>query len=130
MASLYNYQIGSTSSTTNVEELTTPLPAPRSAYNEFSQRVELVSGGVRGGGWLVVTWTFDFLSSAQLAQLRTFCTGKSATVYIRTLNESDPYPTYEYLTGTMVWPDGPLQKREGKYQNIVIEFRGLETFTP
>lgn len=127
---LYNYEIGSTSSMTNVESLTTPLPAPRSTYNEFTQPQPLANGGTRGGGWLEVTWSFDFLTGAQLAQLRTFCTGKYSTIYIRTLDESDPYPTYVYKTGKMIWPDGPLTKRNGRYQNVVIVFRALTTFTP
>jgi hypothetical protein len=127
---LKDYEIGSTSSTTNVEDLTTPLPPPRGLYNEYSAPTELASGKVRGGGWTEATWTFDFLTSAQLAQLRTFCTGKSATVYIRTLDDSETYPNYVYKTGVMVWPDGSLRKQNGKFLDVVIRFRALVTFTP
>lgn len=130
MASLYDYEIGTTSSTTNVEELTTPLPAPRSEYIEFTAPQELANGGIRGGGWVLATWTFGFLTSAQLAQLRTFCAEKYSVVYIRTLDEDDPYPNWVYKTGKMIWPDGPLTKRNGRYQDIAVIFRALTTFTP
>lgn len=127
---LQSYQIGTTSSTTNVESLTTPLPPPRSTWNEYSQPVETADGGVRGAGWKVVTWTWDWITLVQRAQLRTFCAGKSATIYIRTKTLTGSYPTYEYLTGKMIWPDGPEEMRNGRILNFTLEFRALETFTP
>jgi hypothetical protein len=127
---LQNYQIGTTSSTTNVESLTTPLKPPRSTWNEYSQAVETADAGVRGAGWKVVTWTWDYITIAQRTQLRTFCAGKSATVYIRTKVLTGTYPAYEYLTGKMVWPDGPEEMRNGRILNVTLEFRALVTFTP
>ena len=127
---LQDYEIGTTSSTTNVEELATPLPPPRSTWNEYSQAVETADAGVRGAGWKVVTWTWTIITLAQRAQLRTLCAGKSATIYIRTKTLTGSYPTYEYLTGKMVWPEGPEEMRNGRILNFTLEFRALETFTP
>ncbi len=127
---LQNFQIGTTSSTTNVESLGTPLNPPRSTWNEYSQPIEVADASVRGGGWKTVTWSWNFISVAQRAQLKTFCAGKSATVYIRTKTLEDSYPQYEYLTGIVVWPDGPEANTAGKIENFILRFRALETFTP
>ncbi len=124
---LHSYQIGSSSVTTNVESLGTPLPAPRSTWNDYSQNIELADGSVRGGGWAVATWTWDFLTQAQRTQLKSFCAGKSAIVWIRTKDESE---SYVYKTGVCVWPDGPLVRRDGVLLDFVLRFQALETFTP
>ena len=127
---LRDFEIGSTSSTTNVEELGTPLNPPRSTWNEYSAPTDLADGSVRGAGWKAVTWTWDFINILQRAQLKTFCSDKSATVYIRTLTLNTPYPTYEYVTGELVWPDGPEENTNGRIQNFILRFRALVTFTP
>lgn len=127
MANLYNYQIGTTSTTTNVEALGTPLPAPRSTYNDYSQPIDLADGGVRGGGWVIVTWTWDYITQAQRTQLLAFCSGKSDDVYIRTKDESE---SWVYKTGKIIWPDGPLVRLDGVIRNFTLTFRKLVTFTP
>jgi hypothetical protein len=125
-----SFQIGTTSSTTNVELLGTPLLPPRSTWNEYSQGIELVDGSVRGAGWKVVTWTWDFLTLTQRTQLRVFCAGKSATVYIRTKTLTGTYPTYEYLTGKVIWPEGPEEQRNGRVLNFTLTFKALVIFVP
>ena len=125
-----NYEIGTTSSTTNVESLGTPIHPPRSTWNESSQSIELSDASVRGAGWKHVTWTWDFLTFAQRAQLRTICPGKSVTIYIRTKTLTGSYPTYEHLTGKMVWPDGPEEFNDGLILGFTLDFRALETFVP
>jgi hypothetical protein len=126
MAPSENYEIGSSSSTTNVESLTTPLLPPRSTWQDYSQDIELASGAVRGAGWEKATWNWNFLTQAQRTQLRTFCSGKSATVWIRTKDNSG---AFVYKTGTMVWPTEET-RRTTHVLDFSVEFRNLETFTP
>lgn len=124
---LYEYEIGSTpASMTNVESLTTPLAAPRHGFVEFSQDVELASGLVRGAGWPVATWSWDILTSAEWEQLKTFCTGKSADVGIKTRKDDG---TYESYYATMVRP-GSVRKDSGRVLDVVIEFRDLVVYSP
>ena len=127
MAPSENFRIGTSSTTTNVESLTVPLPPPRSTYTDYTQPIPLASGGVRGGGWAAATWTWDFLTHAQRTQLKPFCSGKSATVYIRTRDNSGEYV---YKTGVIVWPDGPEERTSTHVLNFTIQFTGLESFTP
>lgn len=118
---LEGFEIGLTSSTTNVESLTTPLPPPSSEYEEFSQDIDLGSGAVRGGGWIKAYWHWDFLTQAQYTQLLTFCSGKSADVYIVTKTDHETFVKYSAI---MVRPSKPARK-DGKVLDITIEFRAL-----
>lgn len=124
---LYSYEIGTTyGGMTNVESLTTALPAPRSTIQEFSQSVELASAGVRGAGWPVATWTWDILEQDQWDQIRTFCSGQSADVYIKTRKQDG---TYQVYTATMVRP-GQVRKDSGRVLDLVVEFRNLVEYSP
>jgi hypothetical protein len=124
---LYEYEIGATyGGMANVESLTTPLPAPRHTFNEFSQSVELASGGVRGAGWPVATWSWDVLDQDQWDQLIAFCSGQSADVYIQTRKRDGSYQVY---TATMVRP-GQVSKDCGRVLGLAIEFRNLVEYSP
>lgn len=124
---LYSYQIGTTyGGLANVESLATPLAAPRSTPPDYSQPIELVSGGVRGGGWLACTWSWATMTQAQYDQLRTFCSGKSAEVYINTRKDDGAYQVY---TAWLVWPEQP-RRDSGRVLDVVLEFRDLEEYTP
>lgn len=121
----YNYEIGTTSSTTNVESLTTPVNPPRGDFREWSRSYDKADGTVGGDGFPMATWTFDLLSQAMVAQLRTFCTGRSASVFINTRKNDDTFAKY---SGVMIWDPGQVRKRApgDRYRNIVIEFRKLQ----
>lgn len=108
----------------NVESLATPLAAPRSTPPDFSQAIELASGGVRGAGWNVVTWSWAIMSQAQYDQLRTFCTdgNKSADVYIRT--RKDDMASYAYYSAVLVWPSQPARDSQ-RVLGMVATFRNL-----
>lgn len=119
---LEGFEIGTTSSTTNVESLGTPLLPPRSRFIEFSQDIELANGHVRGGGWAKAFWTWNFMSQAQYTQLLTYCAGKSADVYIVTKTDHETYVKY---SAVMVRPS-EVERADGKVLNVEVEFRALE----
>lgn len=107
----------------NVEDLGTPVFPPRSIFQEFSQMIELASGGVRGVGWTITTWNWGYLSQAQYQQMNTFCTGKSAEVYIRSRDDTE---TYNYYSCVMVWPE-QIQRQLVKVLDFSISFQAMET---
>lgn len=121
---LYSYELGTTyAGMTNVEELATPLPPPRSTFKPYSQAVNLGNGRVRGNGCPVTEWRFGFLKQAQRDQLRTFCPGASAEVYIKT-RQNDSADSYQVYTAVMVWPEEE-EKRAGRRLDFVVKFRNL-----
>jgi hypothetical protein len=125
----YSYQIGTTSGgTTNVESLSPALPAPRSTFEPWSVPIKLGDGTVRGGGYPTATWNFGVLSRAQRDKLRTYCTGKSASVYIRT-KTTDNTDSYKYFSAVMIWPDEE-ERVATRRLDFVIEFRMLVEYTP
>lgn len=109
----------------NLESLTTAvLPPPKSAFAEHSQVLTLGDGTVRGLGWATGEWRWGFLSRAQRDKLRTFCTGASATVYIRT-RKNDTADAYDYYSTVMVWPTGQEDKQAGKRLDFVAQFQNV-----
>jgi hypothetical protein len=124
---LYSYEIGSTfGGMTNVESLTVPLAAPKATAPDFSQPIDLADGLVRGGGWLTMTWSWAFMTQAQYDQLRTFCSGKSAAVFIATRKDDFTYDDY---TAVLVWPEQP-ERDSGRVRDLVLTFRQLVEYTP
>jgi len=107
----------------NVEDLTTPLPAPKGLFKDYAQQISLGDGSVRGGGWAVGGWRFGFLTRAQRDQLRTFCTGASNSIYIRS-RENDTADAYRYYTCKIVWPQEE-EKDHGFRLEFVPEFRDM-----
>lgn len=116
----YEFMIGTTQgSMTNVEALSTPVQAPEATFQAYEDRIDLGSGGVRGVGPAVCTWRWGFLTSAQRAAMKAFCAGASATVYIKTLDDSLAYHTYR---ATMIWPQAE-EVDTGRTLEIAIEFK-------
>ncbi|MEJ5201567.1 MAG: hypothetical protein WHV66_04975 [Anaerolineales bacterium] len=98
-----DFKIGTTlSGMTNIESLTTPLPVPRAVFRDYAEKVTAASGRTYGRGYPVCQWTFSLLTSAQRQQLRQFCPGASAAVYICTLANNDTYYNYQAV---MHWPE-------------------------
>ena len=112
----------------NLESLGTPLDAPKSTFVDFSQVIQLGDGTIRGAGWPTSEWHWDFMSQAQRNQLRTFCTGASAAVYIRS-RENDDSDAYQYYTATMVWPHPPPEKQLGKRLDFAVTFQNMVELT-
>lgn len=127
---LYEYKIATEAAgvggLTNVESLATPVPAPKSTFEEYLEQVQLGDGTVRGAGWMTATWHWDVLSQAQRNQLRTYCTGASEVVYIRTRknDSSDAYANYKAV---MIWPSE--EKTAGRRLDFTLRFQALELQT-
>ncbi len=98
-----DFKIGTTlAGMTNIETLTTPLPVPRAVFKEYAEYISAASGRTYGRGYPSCQWIFSLLTSAQRQQLKTFCPGASAAVYIRTLTNSDTYANFQAV---MHWPE-------------------------
>jgi len=125
---IYDYRIGATlAGMTNLENLTPPLPAPKSYFRPFYESITLADGSIRGMGSPVASWRWGVLSRAQRDALRVFCTSKSATVYIRT-RKTDSADAYTDYRAIMIWPDDE-ERDAGRRLDFLIEFRQLVVAT-
>ncbi len=105
-----------------IDQLTTPLPDPKSSYLPFARVNNKGNGGTRGVGSPVAQWTFPILSIEEYSQLKTFCTGASADVYIQTKLDDD---SFEVFQGKMIWPNEPQDRWYGERKNFTVIFRNL-----
>lgn len=120
------FEIGeSLGSMTNLAELETPIveETPRSSYLPYARTVNTGDGGKRGIGSPVAVWDFPLLTLDQRNQLKGFCPGASATVYIRTKLNDDSYADFQAI---MIWPDSTEDRWYGEKKNFSIIFRNLE----
>jgi hypothetical protein len=115
-------------SLTNVTALTTPVPAPKSAPRPWVQAVALGSGRQRAQGKPLTVWNFSYLTRAQRDQLRTFCPGKSANVYIRSRG-IDQADAYQYCQAIMLWPDEEARDSLGYRVPLAVTFQFLIPLT-
>ena len=121
-----DFKIGTTQANmTNVEALATPLPVPRSVFRDFADVVTAASGRSYGRGLPTCKWIFSVLTSAQRQQLKTFCSGKSAVIYIRTLANDDVYYNYRAIMHWPVEEERDPSKRRDRLE-FEIEFTHLE----
>ena len=108
---------------TNLSELETPVEHPKSEYLPYARTVNKGNGGRRGVGSPVAVWNFPLLSIDERNQLKEFCPGASAVVYIRTKLNDDSYADF---SANMIWPDSPEDRWYGEKKNFSILFRNLE----
>ncbi len=115
----------------NVEDLTT-LPetpsTPKGNWQPWAQAIPLGDGLARGLGRPLAQWQWnyganDFVGHALRDALRTYCTGKSARVWIhtKTLDSSDVYTFYE---AALWWPDSETREA-GRRLKFELTFRDL-----
>lgn len=117
------FEIGTTlEELTNLSELTTPVEHPKSEYLPYARTVNKGNGGKRGIGSPVAVWNFALLSLEERNQLKEFCPGASANVYIRTKLNDDSYADF---SATMIWPDTTEDRWYGVKKNFSILFRNL-----
>lgn len=90
-------------SLTNLESLSTPVTPPKSTFSQYAELVGLGSGGTRGVGLPIASWRWGFIHRAERDELRTFCPGASAVVYIRTYTKETSDVT-AYYRATVHWP--------------------------
>jgi hypothetical protein len=103
----------------DIEALDTPLLPPHQGYSDSARNVDLASGHVRGMGFPVITWHWGFLEADEFAQLRTFCPGKSANIFIQSPNDDDEDTVY---LAVMIWPAGDSIE-SGKHIDFTLDFR-------
>jgi len=117
------YEIGATEvGMADLADLTTPVTYPKGEYQPFARYARLGDGSIRGFGLPMARWTFPIITVEERDQLKTFCAGASAAVFISTkLNDN----SYDDFTATMIWPDSESRFPGGHFTNLVIEFRDL-----
>lgn len=103
------------------------VPEPKTTYRRAQTTVELANGNVRALGAPSTEWTFGILTQSQRDQLRVFCSGFSAKVYIRTrTDEADEsgiiYDVYEAI---MHWPEQEDYDTAHRL-NLTLLFKRLE----
>ena len=97
-------------------------------YEPFSKYVTLANGHKKGLGYPVAHWVFKALRPAQRENLRDFCTGVSADVYIRTrLTETTAgAETWGDFSAIMKWKEGAELIGVNYVEVIEITFTHLE----
>lgn len=118
-----DFEIGNTlEEMTNLSQLETPVEHPKSQYVPY-RTVNKGNGGKRGTGFPVAQWDFPLLTLNERNQLKEFCPGASADVYIHTKLNDDSYEDFKAI---MIWPDGPEDRWvAGEKKNFSILFRNL-----
>lgn len=127
---LENYAIGTTyGGLTNLANLTTPVNYPKSHPLPYAETKTLGDYTERGIGAPNTVWHWAVLTQAMRDQLRTFCPGASASVYIttRSLENDGLFRTY---TAIMVWPSQSEEYDAKHRTGFDIIFRGMVVYTP
>lgn len=116
----YEFEIG-----TVVDETVTltslGVPAPKYEYGLYAGEIILGDGTARGVGFPVTAWHWTFLTDAQRTALRTYCPGKSASVFIRTIKDDNTYADFEAI---MIWPTHE-ERQSGRVMDFTLEFRNM-----
>jgi hypothetical protein len=123
-----SYKIGAThESLTSLSSLEEAVPEPKSNYKPHSRYLDLGDGTVRGAGWAEAEWRWSVLPTrAQRDQLKAYCSGASAEVYIQT-RTNDGEDAFDEFTAIMIWPEDE-DKVYSTRRDFVIRFRKLEEY--
>ena len=112
------YKMGTTSG--NKVTLDTLVPRdPQPALAHYAEYIRLGDGTTRGAGWIQAEWRWEFISLTEIAALKAYCTGITASVYITTLDNEGDWTGY---SATMVWPQISEPLHGDYIQDFVIEF--------
>ena len=124
----YDYMIGSVAAglenMTNLAALATSVRYPKSSPMFYAQTITLADNTERGIGLPVTVWHWTSLPQEMRDMLRSFCTGASANVYIRTraLDISSSFKSY---LAVMVWPSQTEIYDAHFRTDFTIEFRQM-----
>jgi hypothetical protein len=121
------YEIGSTYETlTALSALTTPILQPEPAYQGFQTVEKMSEGSGVGTGFPSAKWTWPVLTVAQRDMLKTFCTGASATIYIRT-RTTESANAFAAFRCKVFWPYPENNPNSIRYRNeFTLNFTELE----
>lgn len=121
----YEFSIGTTlAGIVNIESLASGnMPAPKAIWQPCAEYITLGDNSVAGIGLPIAIWQFGWLSRVQRDALRAYCTGPSATVFIRTQG-NDSADAYGNYSAVMIWP---LEEERDttRRTNLNIIFRQL-----
>ena len=99
------------------------VPPPKALPPKWPTEIPLPSGQVRRMGFPTQIWHFGYLERAQRDQLRAFCTGKSAQVYIASElfeEETEHAARSRIFRAVMIWPRGRPGRERG--QGLLLPF--------
>lgn len=126
----YSFAIGTTLvGITNLESLATPVLPPKHMWSPFSEEVELADGSMRGFGSPMAVWLWGFLPRDQRDMLKTFCTGASSSVFIRTYTRNSA-DALKYYSCKMLWPSMSEETDATRRPDFKIIFKELVEVTP
>ena len=115
------YGIGTTANNiVSLESL--GIDPPQASLPEYGRYIDIGDGTQKGIGWLTCEWRFPWVSLAGVANLRTYIAARSATVYIRTLDEDGTYSVYSAIGN---WMDKQPPKVDD-IEDLVITFNNME----
>jgi hypothetical protein len=90
---------------TIVSALHADAVSPLGSYYAWTASKHLANGLERSVGRPRALWLWKNIAATARTALKTYCTGKSARVYICTLNDPS-LGTYAAYQAAMIWPDG------------------------
>lgn len=124
----YEYAIGTDpEDLENLEDdlgIPPPHPAP---FKEWAVTYDAGDGRSHGDGWPSCTWTWSILMAAHLAALRAYCSGKSASLYIKTLKPD--LVTYGTYSAILHWPEETGYVPGRAVRDFSLRFTHLEEIT-
>lgn len=107
----------------SLEALTVPIMADsapvKSSFIKYPVLKLLASGATRGQGFPQASWLFSIMSLEERNSLRTYCTGASASVYIKTKKDDDSWANFSAI---MIWPKDDSDRWDGNRKNLLINF--------
>jgi beta-xylosidase len=126
----HNFEIGTAlNAMTNFAELTTPVHYPKTAFHPYAGMVDLENNSQRGVGLPSVALQWATITQAERDQLKVFCPGNSAVMYIRTrTNDNDA--EFKYYQAQMIWPSLDEEYDARTRQGFSILFRQMLVQAP
>lgn len=103
------------------------IDVPIPDYLRWNESIDLGNALARGQGRPSCTWTWTNIDTAVFATLQGYCPGKSARVYIRTINNLR-LGTYQSYIAAMLWTDVEDVHGSTSQMPFKVEFRDLVLF--
>jgi len=118
------YEIGTTIEGMQTLDILGINPPFQDPYSPYTIEVDAADSRVYGHGYAQTAWRWGFVSQAERDLLKTYCSGRSAIVYIRVRDEDWDFV---YCKAVMIWqPEAPPSN--GFVVGFSIVFRILENY--
>jgi len=129
MAGRYKYALGTTPENM-VYLFQMGVKAPLQTFRPYSKIIEDAAGGTVGQGRAGDEWLWNVITDAQRAQLRAYCPGASADVYVWTLDDSLATPAWKLFRGKMRWNQISEDRQSNSRLKLSLSFVYYEDVTP